>query len=562
MDVQNAKEGGRMEFLKSQLARVQEQFSQLTASQKMLAAALVFITVMTLYWWTNYAGKADMVILFDQPMAADQIASALGQLQAAGIDAQAVGDRLHVAADKQLQAIGLLSSTMLLPSDTRNAIDELVGKINPWMSHSLEDRMFLHAKQTVLAQTLRYWPQIRHAVVIIDPTRDRGPGGAEPSASVSVMLKPGAVADQRLADSIGDFISGTLSSLHRSRIKVHINDRSFNLRDKDDRSPAASAEDLLAQVQSYETHYANKIKKQFEYIDGVFVTVTCRVNNERTEKVVETIDPKSVISKPVSERTLTEENNSNSRGGGEPGVVSNQGLSVDNAGGGDKTTGTTEKTETEYTVAIPKSRTSTINNGGESTPTGVSVLFPRSRFLQEFKQIKSSDKEPDPTVFQAFIDEQLRLKRAIVKGCVGALADESITVADYADSLPAAGTATLAAATPMSLMLTDHAKEIALGALALVSLFMVSNMVKKGSATPAPALAMATGGVVAARGPSPLPGREEAVGEAVEGDPLMEGMELDEESAKAQQMINQVSALVEENPDAAANLVKRWMNRS
>jgi flagellar biosynthesis/type III secretory pathway M-ring protein FliF/YscJ len=116
----------------------------------------------------------------------------------------------------------------------------------------------------------------------------------------------------------------------------------------------------------------------------------------------------------------------------------------------------------------------------------------------------------------------------------------------------------------MSLMLTDHAKEIALGALALVSLFMVSNMVKKGSPTPAPAMAMA-GGIgmgMAPRSPSPLPGREEAVGEAVEGDPLLDGMELDEESAKAQQMINQVSALVEENPDAAANLVKRWMNRS
>jgi len=48
----------------------------------------------------------------------------------------------------------------------------------------------------------------------------------------------------------------------------------------------------------------------------------------------------------------------------------------------------------------------------------------------------------------------------------------------------------------------------------------------------------------------------------MEGDPLLDGMELDEESAKAQQMLNQVSALVEENPDAAANLVKRWMNRS
>src|SRR5213078_4281979 len=159
------------------------------------------------------------------------------------------------------------------------------------------------------------------------------------------------------------------------------------------------------------------------------------------------------------------------------------------------------------------------------------------------------------------IDDQLRLKRAVVKGCVGALTDDALTVSDYADSLPVSGSAPLAAAAPMSLMLTDHAKEIALGALALVSLFMVSNMVKKGSATPAPALAMAAAGV-AARPTSTLRGREEAVGEAVEGESLMEGMELDEESAKAQQMINQVSALVEENPDAAANLVKRWMNRS
>ena len=163
-----------MEFLKTQFARVQEQFSHLTASQKMLAAALVFITVMTLYWWTTFAGKADMEVLFNEPMSSEQISKAILQLSAAGIDSQAVGDRLHVAADKKIQAIGILSSAMLGPSDTRNAIDELVGKVNPWMSHSLEDKMFLQAKQTVLAQALRNWPQIRHAVVMIDPTL-RGP---------------------------------------------------------------------------------------------------------------------------------------------------------------------------------------------------------------------------------------------------------------------------------------------------------------------------------------------------------------------------------------------------
>src|SRR5204863_10196061 len=162
---------------------------------------------------------------------------------------------------------------------------------------------------------------------------------------------------------------------------------------------------------------------------------------------------------------------------------------------------------------------------------------------------------------QTYIDEQLRRNRDLVKRCIGTLPDDAVVVDAYADSLPVTGGATLAAATPMSLLLTVHAKEIALGALALVSLFMVSNMVKKGSATPAPATAMAGIGL-APRGTLPLQGREEAVGEAVEGDTLLDGMELDEESAKAQQMLNQVSALVEENPDAAANLVKRWMNRS
>jgi flagellar biosynthesis/type III secretory pathway M-ring protein FliF/YscJ len=52
------------------------------------------------------------------------------------------------------------------------------------------------------------------------------------------------------------------------------------------------------------------------------------------------------------------------------------------------------------------------------------------------------------------------------------------------------------------------------------------------------------------------------VGEVAEGDRTMEGMELDEESLKTQQMIEQVSSMVTENPDAAANLVKRWLNRT
>ena len=66
--------------------------------------------------------------------------------------------------------------------------------------------------------------------------------------------------------------------------------------------------------------------------------------------------------------------------------------------------------------------------------------------------------------------------------------------------------------------LTDHAKEVALGVLALISLFMVSNIVKKNSPVP----------VVAEQAPPVEPRelnvREEAVGEAGEGVVLEPGM--------------------------------------
>jgi flagellar biosynthesis/type III secretory pathway M-ring protein FliF/YscJ len=106
---------------------------------------------------------------------------------------------------------------------------------------------------------------------------------------------------------------------------------------------------------------------------------------------------------------------------------------------------------------------------------------------------------------------------------------------------------------------TTYAREIAIGTLALVSLFMVATLVRKGG--PAPALAAA--GAAEPRQPPPfLQANEEIAGEAGDGDPMLDGMELDEDAVRTEQMLNQVQTMVKENPDAAAALVKRWLNRS
>jgi flagellar biosynthesis/type III secretory pathway M-ring protein FliF/YscJ len=101
-----------------------------------------------------------------------------------------------------------------------------------------------------------------------------------------------------------------------------------------------------------------------------------------------------------------------------------------------------------------------------------------------------------------------------------------------------------------------YGKEIALSGLALVSLFMISMMVKKSAPAPIPAAAL-----VANSPPPPLMAGEAVAGEATGGNSMLDGMELDEDAIKTEQMLDQVSTLVKENPDGAAALVKRWLNR-
>src|SRR5712664_1558832 len=83
-----AKEGRIMDFLKSQFGRVQQQFGQLNASQKMLSVALMTIMVMTLVWWGRYAGTAEMEPLIDQDFAAEDMGRITAGLRARGIPYQ------------------------------------------------------------------------------------------------------------------------------------------------------------------------------------------------------------------------------------------------------------------------------------------------------------------------------------------------------------------------------------------------------------------------------------------------------------------------------------------
>src|SRR2546423_1707348 len=114
-------EGRAMDLLKAQWARVQQQLVGLTISQKMLTASLVAVMVMTLLYWSRYAGEPEMVPVLNQSMTSDQLAQIDLKLTANGIAHRIEGDRVMVPADRKLEAFVQLDYDHVLPTDFHDA---------------------------------------------------------------------------------------------------------------------------------------------------------------------------------------------------------------------------------------------------------------------------------------------------------------------------------------------------------------------------------------------------------------------------------------------------------
>src|SRR5688572_28410596 len=134
-----------MDFIKSQFDRIQQQLSGLSASQKMLTAALVAIMVMTLVWWGRYACVAEMAPVLDQSFSDEDITRITAQLASKRIDYRVAGDKVLIPVDRKFEVLADLSYSQLLPRDTRGGFDEIVKQISPWASASERDAMYNRA---------------------------------------------------------------------------------------------------------------------------------------------------------------------------------------------------------------------------------------------------------------------------------------------------------------------------------------------------------------------------------------------------------------------------------
>ncbi|MBC7784111.1 MAG: hypothetical protein H7144_09745 [Burkholderiales bacterium] len=558
-----------MDALKQQLLRIGQQMSGLTASQKMLTASLVVIMIMTMFYWSNYAGSPDKVVLLDQPMSPDEIAQIKTYVSSKNVSYEVLGDRVMVPSDKKFELIADLGYAQLLPRNTEDGFKDIIVKYsNPFDSTSKSDQLWNHSKQMTLGGIISRWPGVKSASVNIDGTRKQSLSRSTlPVASISINLKSGEYPTRKIADAAADLLVGSQAGLARSGVKVLVNGRAVALSEPGENGSGGD-NSVLEQRANHEKYWADKILNQIPYIANAYAVVTVDLNTKNSVINEKKVDPKNKVELVRRSMTSSEENGSAEKSGS-PGVGANLPATIEGAGPATPSENSLiEKTEVENNTDHGVTSTVTQAPGGDSLPVSAAVHVPEAYFMGVWKtRNPGSSANPTQADLDVLVTEFTPQIRGAVRSATNIRDDSAVSVARYVDvSQPFnASESTNATLASLPSGFGFGAKEIAIGVLAIVSLFMVSMMVRK--STPQPVLQMSDdmrfshSDAAIPDADTTLTAGPDMAGEVGESGVMLAGHEMSDVELQSQQVIEQVGTMVKENPDAAANLVKRWLTR-
>jgi flagellar biosynthesis/type III secretory pathway M-ring protein FliF/YscJ len=554
-----------MDLINGQLERIKTQLAGLTLTQRMLVGTLVALMAITIYYWGHYAGNPEMVPVLDGQLSSADMTTVEHALQAQGISYVPSGSQILVPADRKMDIVANLAYGNELPHDSSATFQAIMKDLSPFSPSEDRDLHFTQYQQQALEQMIRRFPEVADVSVMINAKEEyRIDGSLVPSATVNITTRSapaGSKTFHKLVEaSAGAVASAVGVGMTPGHVTVIVDGRKGSGTDDSDSNIGGS--DLVELAQNFEEEKEKAIREEFSDIIGLNVMVACDVQNSTTNVHKTAYDAKTTLSKPIQEDQKDQESHNTGGTGGEPGVGANTSATIATAGGGGGSGSEMTSSESKTTNQIMPGMedTSVSTPAGKPSVTSAALRVPRSYFIAICKKTANGPDPTDAEVTKAATDEMANMRELVTN--ILHIAPEMVSVKMYTDSAPmmamASGPALVSGGGAGLLAVTGHAKEIGVLALAVLSLFMMSSMVRKS----APAPVMLDEAASAESGPSVLGGGEVLAGEVGASETTLDGMELDDDAVRAQQMLDQVTTMVKDNPDSAAVLVKRWLNRS
>lgn len=576
-----------MEQLRRMMAIIQKYLGQMTTSAKIQLATLAVVVLLVLALVGLWSSQRRMVeLLPGVAVEAQQSSSAF--LTGAGIPNEMRSGKLMVPSEKEGMARAMLAENGKLPSDNRIMFSNLLERQSWINSRQQNDQIMNIAMENQLASDIQNFRGIKSATVHMDIPDATGIGRAvrKPTASATVVTRDGASLPQATVNAIAAYISGSRSGLGVDQIRVIDAAMGTQRRPTSENDMVSSS--YLEHAARVEASTRDKIAESLAYIRGVGVMVTAQVDVTRVSSETHAHLPsgQGTVSE-IKSTTEDETKTSQASAGNEPGFGANVGADINKGKATPGSSSSTTKTQSEFEV-LPGTKTERMEDPrGMPTLVAVSVSVPYG-FVEE-QAAKSAaaggaapaggGAGPAATVNEADVtkafDQKIRpqIEAAIrphvlamstsAKGLPASEVDKMMQAAISVQMVPMdvprmagsqqAGLFSGGAGGLMTLGggLIDKA---VLGVLAVVALGMMFMLVKKsGKKTILPTAEELVGM------PPELEAPSDVIGDALEGDSPLSGIELGEEEVQSQKMLEQVSELVKDDPLTAAKLLNRWI---
>ncbi|MCL2330525.1 MAG: hypothetical protein FWC56_04400 [Phycisphaerae bacterium] len=581
-----------MEFLRKLILQTQTHLQGLTTSQRMAILSLAGLIVVSIFWLISWAGKAEMVALLDQPLTAEELTQVRKQLDADGVKYQQSGDRLLVPTDRVVSLQAKLAQSDALPRDISITFNKLIDNASPWLAADEQDRRYNMALANELGLRIRLFSGVQVASVFLDKNTKRtiGPVAVAPTASIQVTMKSGQSLDRPLAKAMASFVSRAVSGLDISNVQVtDTSGRTFSMPRQDE----MVGEDDLENRQKREKYFKDQIRELFATtIPNIDVVVRAEID-PRATTTNETEYGKPVKTKDTSKTSETSEG----RSPNEPGTVPNTGTPNVATGSNSRTEETVS--ETTFDAAQDRKMSTTVTRANRLVSLSAAINVPRSYLATIYKNA-NNDKDPTDAELDSAPSTQTILTRIKSQVETLMLKDNGkenktevakslplVTVNWFHDhpampmfgSVAADGTGSsskLASADSMKQYMQMYGGKVGLGALAVISLFMMLMMVRRGgdgsvlpsgdsadeslSAANIAARFSKKSKRKAVKTVEDLTLDNAPVGEVEVSEHLLVGREVDESTLRSQKLVEQVAAMVKQDPAVAVNVLQRWID--
>ncbi len=560
-----------MDFIRQVIEQIGRQLDVLSRSQKIAIALCAALVAVSFIWLVQSSSEPEMTPILAQDMDLTEIDKALDELTGNGIAAKQFGRRVYVKPVDRDRALLVLNRAGALPEDTSVGFAELMADENPFRPSDENKWRRQVALGTELARIISTSDDVESARVITQDKSKRRVGAmsnVSPTASIYVKMARGKAITQSTVDGLCRFVASAVPGLepHNVTLVDATTMRAHTIPDPEDLLGVG----LLDERKKNEQHLTNKLMAALQSIPGVLVSVSVDLDASKTRTQTQTWNKAEVKTEEASS-TITE----SSRAPGETGVNPNVGVALSGSGGG--TRSETEESRTDYLDPKPAEVKNVETAPFAVTRATASIGIPRSFIVGIHRARFGGDtdlaKIDEDDEYMRIRDAEIARVRSVATNILMANSQDDVDVQVFYDFVPGAqelstfpggaeGVVTAAADSGVTTFVTDYGMQIGLMALALISFVMMTRLVRK-SADVVKAI------MPPEKSEQSLEEYEETldvaggpVGKAAATEGLLVGQEIDEETLRITQLGGQVSELVESDPQAAADMIRRWAEAS